>query len=151
MALVHATPPTAPPAPSLVYVVGRVNQGVRRELRKALAPYGLSVPELTALSVLRARPGLSNAQLSRRSLMTPQSMNDVVAELERRGLVERTVDPSHARILRTRVTEDGQQLLARVDPVVDALQAEMLADVPPEHREIVLEGLMSCMRTLRAR
>jgi DNA-binding MarR family transcriptional regulator len=137
--------------PSLVYVVGRVNQGVRRELRKALSPWGLTVPELTTLSVLRTRPGLSNAQLSRRSLMTPQSMNDVVAELERRGLVERTVDPSHARILRTRLTDDGQDLLAQVDPVVAALQDEMLADVPPEHREIVLEGLISCMRTLRAR
>ncbi len=41
--------------PSLVYVVGRVNQGVRRELRKALAPWGLTVPELTTLSVLRTR------------------------------------------------------------------------------------------------
>ncbi|UGS36906.1 MarR family winged helix-turn-helix transcriptional regulator [Capillimicrobium parvum] len=147
-----ATPPVSAEAtPSLVYVVGRVNQGVRRELRKALAPWGLSVPELTALSVLRARPGLSNAQLSRRSLMTPQSMNDVVAELERRGLVERTVDPSHARILRTRLTHAGEELLAQVDPVVGALQDEMLADVPPEHREIVLDGLISCMRTLRAR
>lgn len=140
-----------PPTPSLVYVVGRVNHGVRRELRKALTPWGLSVPELTALSVLRARPGLSNAQLSRRSLTTPQSMNDVIAALERRGLVERTVDPAHARILRTRLTDAGQQLLAQVDPVVDALQGEMLADVPPEHRGIVLDGLISCMRMLRSR
>ncbi len=132
-------------------MVGRVNQGVRRELRKALAPWNLSVPELTALSVLRTRPGLSNAQLSRRSLMTPQSMNDVVAELERRGLVQRTVDPSHARILRTRLTDAGEELLAQVDPVVGALQDEMLANVPPEHREIVLEGLISCMHSLRGR
>jgi DNA-binding MarR family transcriptional regulator len=146
-----SVPAAAEGSPSLVYVVGRVNQGVRRELRKALAPWNLSVPELTALSVLRTRPGLSNAQLSRRSLMTPQSMNDVVAELERRGLVERTVDPSHARILRTRLTRAGQELLSQVDPVVGALQDEMLADVPPEHREIVLEGLISCMHSLRGR
>jgi len=138
-------------APSLVYVVGRVNQGVRRELRKALAPLGLSVPELTALSVLRTRPGLSNAQLARRSLTTPQSMNEVVASLEARGLVARTVDPSHGRILRTELTPEGERLLEAVDPVVDALQDEMLAAVPPEHREIVLEGLIACMRSLRER
>jgi len=59
------------PRPTLVYVVGRVNQGVRRELRKALSPWRLTVPELTTLSVLRTRPGLSNAQLSRRALTTP--------------------------------------------------------------------------------
>jgi DNA-binding MarR family transcriptional regulator len=137
--------------PSLVYVVGRVNQGVRRELRKALSPWGLTVPELTTLSVLRTRPGLSNAQLSRRALTTPQSMNEVIAELERRGLVERTVDPSHGRILRAQVTEPGEQLLADVDPVVARLQEEMLAEVPPEHHEVVVEGLVSAMRHLRFR
>jgi DNA-binding MarR family transcriptional regulator len=137
--------------PSLVYVVGRVNQGVRRELRKALSPWGLTVPELTTLSVLRTRPGLSNAQLSRRALTTPQSMNEVIAELERRGLVERTVDPSHGRILRAQVTEPGEQLLADVDPVVARLQEEMLAEVPPEHHQVVVEGLVSAMRHLRFR
>jgi DNA-binding MarR family transcriptional regulator len=137
--------------PSLVYVVGRVNQGVRRELRKALAPWGLTVPELTTLSVLRTRPGLSNAQLSRRALTTPQSMNEVIAELERRGLVERSVDPSHGRILRAQLTEAGERLLADVDPVVAQLQEEMLAEVPPEQHDVVVEGLVSVMRHLRFR
>ena len=137
--------------PSLVYVVGRVNQGVRRELRKALAPWGLTVPELTTLSVLRTRPGLSNAQLSRRALTTPQSMNEVIAELERRGLVERRVDPSHGRILRAQLTDAGEQLLVDVDPVVAQLQEEMLAEVPAEHHDIVVEGLVSVMRHLRSR
>jgi DNA-binding MarR family transcriptional regulator len=90
----HAVPEEA----SLIYIVGRVNQGVRREMRARLAPLNLSVQEYTALSVLRARPGLSNAQLARRSLVTPQSMIEILAKLERRGLVKRAVDPEHARI-----------------------------------------------------
>jgi DNA-binding MarR family transcriptional regulator len=137
--------------PQLVYVVGRVNQGVRRELRKKLVPWDLSVPELTALSVLRTRPGLSSAQLSRRSLTTPQSISEVVAGLERRGLVERTVDPSHGRILRMTLTDAGARLLDEIDPVVAELQDELMVDVPPEHRSIVLDGLVACMRTLRDR
>ena len=136
-------------SPSLVYVVGRVHQGVK--LRKALAPWGLSLPELTTLSVLRTRPGLSNAQLSRRALITPQSMNEVIAELERRGLVLRTVDPSHGRILRAHLTPDGEQLVAEVDPVVEGLQSEMLADVPAEQHDVVVAGLVSAMRHLRER
>jgi DNA-binding MarR family transcriptional regulator len=137
--------------PQLVYVVGRVNQGVRRELRKKLLPWDLSVPALTALSVLRTRPGLSSAQLSRRSLITPQSMSEVVATLERRGLVQRAVDPSHGRILRMTLTEAGAALLDEIDPVVAALSDELMADVPSEHRAIVLDGLVACMRTLRER
>ena len=41
--------------------------------------------EVHALSILRDRPGLSNAQLARRSYVTPQSMNEVLAALEAEG------------------------------------------------------------------
>jgi DNA-binding MarR family transcriptional regulator len=78
-------------------------------------------------------------------------MNEVIAELERRGLVERSVDPSHGRILRAQLTEDGERLLADVDPVVAQLQEEMLAEVPPEQHDVVVEGLVSVMRHLRFR
>lgn len=134
--------------PTLVYVVGRVNQGVRRELKSRLARWDLSVPEFTALSVLEARPELSNAQLARRSIITRQSMNVVVASLERRGLISRTADPSHGRILRARVTPAGCKLLKTIAPTVTELQDEMLADVSPAHREIARSALVSCMRRL---
>jgi DNA-binding MarR family transcriptional regulator len=78
-------------------------------------------------------------------------MNEVIAELERRGLVERSVDPSHGRILRAQLTDAGERLLADVDPVVARLQEEMLAEVPPEQHDVVVEGLVSVMRHLRFR
>ena len=135
---------------SLIYVIGRVNQGIRRELRGLLASQGLSVPEYTALSVLRSRPGLSNAQLARRSLVTPQSMIEILSKLERRGLVRREVDPEHGRILRAATTAAARELLANADPEVAAIQDEILADVPPERREIVLDAMLSAMNRLSA-
>lgn len=134
--------------PSLIYIVGRVNQGIRREMRTRLAECGLSVQEYTALSVLSARPGLSNAQLARRSLVTPQSMIEILSKLERRGLVTREVDPRHARILRGKLTQKAHDLLAVADPAVAAVQEQMLADVPESDREIVLEGMRSAMNRL---
>jgi DNA-binding MarR family transcriptional regulator len=134
--------------PTLVYLVGRVDRGIRRELQRRLVNHELSIPELTTLSVLQRRPGLSNAQLARRALITPQSMNDVVAGLEQRGLVERRVDPSHNRILQTRLTPAGRGMLRRVTPIVEALQADLLQDVPDEDREVVIQGLVAAMRRL---
>jgi DNA-binding MarR family transcriptional regulator len=134
--------------PSLIYVVGRVNQGIRREMRTRLAECGLSVQEYTALSVLSARPGLSNAQLARRSLVTPQSMIEILSKLERRGLVRREVDPKHARILRGMLTRKGHDLLEVADPAVAAVQEQMLADVPERDREVLLEGMRSAMNRL---
>ena len=134
--------------PSLIYVVGRVHQGIRREMRTRLAEIGLSVQEYTTLSVLGARPGLSNAQLARRSLVTPQSMIEILGRLERRGLAVRQVDPRHARILRATLTAKGRELLEIADPAVAAVQEQMLADVPERDRKVVLEGMLSAMNRL---
>src|SRR6185437_9295499 len=97
--------------PSLIYAVGRVNQGIRREMRAHLAGFSLSVQEYTTLSVLAVRPGLSNAQLARRALVTPQSMIEILSKLESRRLVRRTVDPANARVLRAELTRAGTALL----------------------------------------
>ena len=137
-------------APSLIYVIGRVDRGVRTELARRLRPWNLTVAQFTALSVLERRPGLSNAQLARRSLITPQAMNEVLAELERRGLVERGADPSHARIRLAALTGQGAALVTKVNVVAGGLQDELLADVPEAERPVVLAGLLACMRTLAA-
>lgn len=136
------------PPPSFVYVVGRVDQGIRREMRTRLAQCGVSVPEYTALSVLGARPGLSNAQLARRSLVTPQSMLEILTRLERRGLVMRERDVRHARILRGTLTRSGHDLLRDADRAIAGLQEQVLADVPQRERAIVIEGMRSVMNRL---
>lgn len=137
-----------PGDPSLVYIIGRVNQGIRREMRARLRPWELSVPEYTTLSILRARPGLSNAQLSRRALITPQAMIEVLAKLEARDLVRRSVDPAHGRILRAELTAAGVGLLDRADPGIEALQDELVSDLPARQRDILTKGLLGAMGKL---
>jgi DNA-binding MarR family transcriptional regulator len=138
------------PQPSLIYVIGRVGQGVRRELGARLAPLALSVPDVTTLSVLRSRSGLSNAQLARRALITPQSMLEVLASLERRGLVLRRADRANARIMRAELTASGRRMLERADPVVAALEDELLAAVSPARRAHARDALLAAMDELRA-
>jgi DNA-binding MarR family transcriptional regulator len=136
---------------SLIYVVGRVNQGLRREMTALLAAYDLSVKEYTTLSVLGNRPGLSNAQLARRALVTPQSMIEILAKLEHRGLVAREADPNHGRILRARLTPAGAELLAGADPGIHALQDRILAAVPAADRPTVIRGMLAAMDSLSER
>ncbi|MEA2176733.1 MAG: hypothetical protein QOG77_30 [Solirubrobacteraceae bacterium] len=135
-------------SPSFAYVIGRVDQGVRREMRRRLEPFGLSVPEFTTLSILHAVPGLSNAQLARRSLITPPAMLEVLAMLERRGLVERHADPEHGRIRRADLTEEGTRTLRASVRAIERLSDELLADVPENDRETVHRGLVTVMDRL---
>jgi|SRR5579875_1324759 len=134
---------------SLIYVIGRVNHGIRKELRRHLLEWQLSVPEFTALSILRRRPGLSNAQLARRSIVTPQSMIEILAGLESRGLVERTIDPQHGRILRAELTAEGLRVVTAAQRAVDEVQDELLEGVPADQRQLVLDVMIQAMQRLR--
>lgn len=130
------------------YLVGRLDRLLRRRLGDALAEHGLSLPEYTALSVLVTSSGLSNAQLARRSLITPQAANEVLARLEERKLVRRGADPAHGRVRPAAVTAAGRRLLERADTAVDIVEREMLAGLRGEDKRMLREGLALALRGL---
>jgi DNA-binding MarR family transcriptional regulator len=121
---------------------------LHRRLSTAVEPSGLTLPAYTALSVLRTEDGLSNAQLARRSLVTPQSMSEVLALLVEHGYVRRRAEPDHGRVIRTELTKAGLRALDRCDRAVDAVERELLRDL--DAREVAgLRDLLSrCGRAL---
>jgi len=136
--------------PRISYVVGRLDRALRREIGRLVAPNGLTVPQYTALSILRDRAGLSNAQLARRSYVTPQSMNEVIAALERDGLVARSPAANHGRVLEMTLTDAGHEVLARCEQAVDEMESRMLADLDEEDRAQLLKALKDCVHHLGA-
>jgi DNA-binding MarR family transcriptional regulator len=132
-----------------LHLLGLVERGVQRELLPLLAAHGLSVAEFTCLSVLHRAPGLSNAELARRSLVTPQSMNEVLSKLELRGLIERRSAPEHGRILRTELTTAGQALIEQVLPEVAALEADLCSGSGDAEVARTTEHLMGLLDRLR--
>ena len=140
----------APGEPRLSYLVGRLDRLLRRPLRELVGLHGLTLSEYTTLSVLRARGGLSNAQLARRSLITPQSMSEVLASLSGRNLILRQAAPDHGRVIRTELTSVGTRVLAACDRAVDELEREMLHALGARNRAGLLASLGVCVRTLEA-
>ena len=134
--------------PRLSYVIGRLERVLRRRLSAAVQPAGLSLPAYTALSVLRGQDGLSNAQLARRSLVTPQSMSEALAQLVDLGYVRRRADPSHGRIIRTELTRAGSRALERCDRAVDLVEREMLGDLDADEVADLRTALLHCSRAL---
>lgn len=116
------------------YLVGRADRVLRAELERVLEDSELTLSEVTTLSVLAARPGLSNARLARRSLVTPQAMHKVIRQLETAGLVERAGSPSGGRSLETTVTAEGRALLDRVESKMAAAEAVFLDPLDPAER-----------------
>jgi DNA-binding MarR family transcriptional regulator len=126
------TPP--PRAPSLLYAVKQVELVVRAHLDELLQPSGITALQYTALTVLDRRDGLTTAELARNSFVTPQTMGDLVATLERRGLIERRPDPGNRRRLLIGLTDAGCDLLAGFAGAVRALEERMVGDLSAEER-----------------
>lgn len=132
--------------PTLLYLVGRVDRVVRRAIDDVVKARGLSVSQYTTLSVLDGRSGLSNAQLARRALVSPQSMHEVLLALERQSLVRRRADPDHGRILRAELTPKGRKLLATCNKQVHAVEAQMVRGLEAHEEASLRQALLRCVR-----
>jgi len=137
--------------PRISYVVARLERAIRTQINKRLGPHGLTTLQYTTLSVLgfRGQP-LSNAQLARRAYMTPQAMIEVLNALEHKGLIRRDAHPNHRRVYPASLTDDGRQVLATCDTLVEAMEEEMLAELDPAQREQFAEWLKECVRAMHA-
>lgn len=130
------------------YMIGHLERLVRRRLREALSPLGLTIQQYTALSVLDARGRLSNARLAERSLVTPQSANEMVKVMEKRGWIERSADPSHGRIIHLHLTPLGEEILKKAHAIAADFEEEMLKEFNKSDRQHYREYLSASIRTL---
>ena len=68
-------------------------------MERALADLGVTPPQFVVLTMLRAYPGLSGADLARVALLTPQTVGVIIRNLERDGAIRKTPHPVHGRVL----------------------------------------------------
>ena len=136
------------PPVRLSYIIGRLDRVISQRIDEYISPYDLSVTQYTTLSVLSHRSGLSNAQLARRAYVTPQAMNQVLAQLAHAGLIERESHATHGRILCINLTEQGKTVLAVCDAAVEAMEQQMLNGVDFAERESLRKVLIGCVRAL---
>jgi DNA-binding MarR family transcriptional regulator len=132
----------------LSYVVARLERIIRQRIAEAVEPHGLGVPHYTALSILGRRGGLSNAQLARRTYISPQGMNQVLDQLEDAGLILRQPHATHGRILEVKLTKEGKAVLIACDKAVDKMEAEMLKELGTREQDQLMHMLVACVRSL---
>ncbi|MFD0904432.1 MarR family winged helix-turn-helix transcriptional regulator [Actinomadura sediminis] len=135
-------------APSLLYMVKRLELAVRSNLDDIVRPAGVTALQYTALTVLERHDGLSAAQLARDSFVTAQSMADMVRALERRGLVRRERNPASRRELLIHLTDAGRALLADLAGPVRRLEERMIDELTARQEEQFRRALSSAWRAL---
>jgi DNA-binding MarR family transcriptional regulator len=144
-------PDHAPAPPRLTYLVKRLELAVRAAMDDIVGELGVTVPQYTALSVLERHPGMSSAQLARRSFVSRQAGGEMLASLERKGLVRRAPDTGNRRVLRISLTRAGRTLLAACDAAMDDLEDRMLLRLSDAERQRLRALLDACTVALAPR
>ena len=109
----------------LGYLLRQAQAATRLTLERALADLGVTPPQFAVLTMLRAYPGLSGADLARVALLTPQTVGVIIRNLERSGAIKKNPHPVHGRVLMWTLTRRGGTLLDKCGRHVRALERRL--------------------------
>jgi len=149
----------SPPASSAVPSIPRPGEGKRGEaghagyllrqahaihrlrMERALADLRVTPPQFAVLTMLHAYPGISNADVARLSLLTPQTVSVIVANLEKMDAIARRPHSVHGRIQHLDVTEAGRKLLAQCRSRVQKIESWLLEGLTSAEEKAVRRWL----------
>ncbi|HMK63739.1 MAG TPA: MarR family transcriptional regulator [Acidimicrobiales bacterium] len=141
---VDSTPLAGAPAPVAAQdtdtdaaVAARLRLAVtrlHRLLRQQVAA-GLTPSQISALSTTERLGAPTLGELATAEQVQPPSMTRMAAALESAGLLERLMDPADGRVVRVRVSPDGQRTLQRIRSLRTAVLAKRLRRLSPDERQ----------------
>ena len=139
---------STPREPIVGISLRRAQHTFRQALEVELRPIQLSVPLAGILLSLGQQDGMCSAELARRETVTAQTMNQLVARLVKRGLVERRRHATHGRMLTLHLTGAGRQALADGLAQAVAVEDRMLRAFSPGERHRLVSDLERCVEAL---
>ena len=125
------------------YLLRQAGAANRLRMERALSDFGVTPPQFMVLTMLVAYPGLSNADLARLALLTPQTVSVIVANLLRSGAIARRPHAVHGRIQHIDVTDEGRALLKQCRSRVKAIEQQMLDGFSANEESVIRRWLVS--------
>ncbi len=125
------------------YLLRQAGAAHRLRMERALADVNVTPPQFMVLTMLVAYPGLSNADVARLAMLTPQTVSVIVANLLRTGAIARRPHAVHGRIQHIDVTDQGKALLKQCRSRVKSIEQEMLAGFDADEETVIRRWLVS--------
>ncbi|ARB45076.1 MarR family winged helix-turn-helix transcriptional regulator [Alloalcanivorax xenomutans] len=127
----------------LGYLLRQASAAHRLRMERALADKEITLPQFLTLTMLEAYPGISNADLARLAMLTPQTVSVIINNLERAGLVRRQPHPVHGRIQRIEASESGRRLLKQCRAKVNKVEQALMKGLGAEEEKVVRRWLVA--------
>lgn len=117
--------------PTISYLAWQLSQNIAGKLERELRALDLTLAQYNALLHTVRTPGLSSADIARRSGLTAQSMGAAVNQLIARGLLRREPHPTSRRSMCLFATDEGHAAGTRADAVAGRITAEATSHLSP--------------------
>ena len=118
------------------FLLRRVLVHKNMQIDKALASFGLSIAFWPVLLTIAKNPGLSTHALAVNCFITDQSCGQLIAKLADKGLIERKPGPGKAIL--HELTEAGETLLERADPILNKAVSAFFSPLEPEETVLLV-------------
>ena len=139
------------PTSHSVLLIARLARTVKARLERALAPLGLRVRHLVALSYLRDHGPTPQGALGDGLRIDPSNLVGLLNDLDRQGLVVRRRDAADRRRHIVELSARGQRLLEEdVQRSLAAVDDDVLGALSPEDRADLHRILMQVAGQLAA-
>lgn len=120
--------------PTTGYLTWQFSQIIAGRLERALRAEDLTLAQHNALQQVLWTPGVSAAEIARRSGITAQSMGVAVSQLVERGLLRREPHPTSRRSMRLFATAEGHATAGRAASIARQIEQETTSPLSPRTR-----------------
>jgi DNA-binding MarR family transcriptional regulator len=128
--------------PRTTYLIRRAQIRVNANLTDCLRTYNVTPTQYLLLSLSRHGGEMSSARLARRFTISPQSMNEMIASLEQKRLIVRTIAGEKRRTLQISLTPGGSDLLKACDREVDRMEKRLFSSLSAAELDSLRNALM---------
>jgi DNA-binding MarR family transcriptional regulator len=136
--------------PNLLILLNDVARLIRTQADRRARAHGMTRAQWMILVRLHRCGGMTQRELAEILEVEPITVGRLVDRLAARNLVERRADPTDRRVWRLHLTPAADPVLAEIDRVRIAFDAEATAGLPPERRQAAVEALLLMKSNLLA-
>jgi DNA-binding MarR family transcriptional regulator len=129
----------------ITVLLRQIQGATRRATEEALRNIELTAAQANVLTELAYGQPRSNAELARLHSVTPQSMGEILASLEHRGLISRSAKPDRGRAMPAELTKEGHSQLLSVHLAMRQVEQRLLNSLSAADTSRLRKLLEACL------
>ena len=103
-----------------------------------MAVYGLRTVDFSTLSLVAHNPGITSRQLCAALGILPPNLVRIVADLDKRGLVQRKPHPTDGRAIGLHLSVDGRKMMREAEATVRELELAASYRLSADERDTLI-------------